>query len=96
MADVRKKCDHMPRKLLRSEESGWFLVYTDYDGPTFRVARPVYDTTGKQESWEDQNGTHWAMYDDDKVVPIPDPSTWVVDNGDGMTARIESNLKDKQ
>ena len=56
--------------------SEWFLVYTDYDGPTFRVVQPVYDLTGRQEGWKDQNGRHWAAYDDDVVTQIPDPAEW--------------------
>lgn len=54
----------------------WYLVYSDYDGPTYRVVRPLYDWDGNQESWVDQNGVHTAVYKDDKVMQISDPTQW--------------------
>lgn len=54
----------------------WYLVHSDYDGPTYRVVRPHYDEDGNQESWVDQNGVHTAVYKDDKVMQISDPVEW--------------------
>ena len=53
----------------------WYLVYSDYDGPTYHVVRPHYDKAGDL-SWVDQNGVHTAVYEDDKVMPISDPVEW--------------------
>lgn len=50
----------------------WYLVYSDYDGPTYRVVRPLPNA----RSWVDQNGIHTAAYKDDKVMPISDPTEW--------------------
>ncbi len=59
----------------------WYLVYSAWDGPTYRVVRPHYDEAGNQVSWVEQNGVHTAVYKDDKVMQISEPVEWKIKAG---------------